>query len=60
LFSKLKKELGGVSMMPESFKKGWCRLLRSIAKEEFDTVFAKWLERCEKCVQIGGMYVEKS
>jgi len=55
----LKKELAGVTMTHEEFMKEWCRLLRSTTKEEFGTAFAKWLERCEKCVRIGSIYVEK-
>ena len=59
LFPMLKKELAGVTMTHEEFMKEWCRLLRSTTKEEFGTAFAKWLERCEKCVRIGSIYVEK-
>jgi len=60
LFLKLKKELAEVTMTPEEFKKEWCRLLRSTAKEKFCKAVAKWLEGCQKCVRIGSMYVEKS
>jgi len=44
---KLKRELGGVSMMPESFKRERCRPLRSTMKEEFGTVFVRSLKGCE-------------
>jgi hypothetical protein len=33
-FSKLKKNLAGVTMSPEEFMKEWGQLLRSILKEE--------------------------
>jgi hypothetical protein len=33
--------------------------MRTIAVEEFAAAFLSWLERCEKCIRIGGDYVEK-
>ncbi len=37
-------------------RKEWGRLLKTIPKEGL----ARWQERCEKCIRIGGSYVEKS
>jgi hypothetical protein len=33
--------------------------MRTITVEEFTATFQSWLERCEKCIRIGGDYVEK-
>jgi hypothetical protein len=53
-FSTLKKELAGVTLTPEEFKKEWGQLLRETTKGEFSSTFTRWLEHCEKCVCIGG------
>jgi hypothetical protein len=34
--------------------------MRNIAEIEFAIAFRRWFERCEKCIRIGGDYVEKS
>jgi hypothetical protein len=59
LFPKLKKELAGVSMTPEVFRKKWGRLLRSIPKEEFTTAFLRLQERFEKRIHNGDTNVKK-
>ena len=41
LFSQLKKELGGFSIVPESFEKERCRPLMSTMKEELGTAFVR-------------------
>ena len=41
-------------------RKEWGRLLKTIPKEDFAKAFVRWQERCEKCIRIGGSYVEKS
>jgi histone-lysine N-methyltransferase SETMAR len=60
LFPTLKKELAGITLAPGDFRKEWGRLLKTIPKEDFAKAFVRWQERCEKCIRIGGSYVEKS
>jgi hypothetical protein len=60
LFPKLKKELAGITMTHEEFKKEWEGVLRRVSMEEFAKAFVRWFERCEKCIHIDGNYVEKS
>jgi hypothetical protein len=38
----------------------WEGAARTIAEEDYADPFRRWYERCEKCVRIGGRYVEKS
>ncbi len=60
LFPKLKKELAGITMTQEEFKKEGEGILRGVSREEFTKAFVRWLEQCEKCIRIDGNYVEKS
>ena len=57
LFPKLKKELAGITMTQEKFKKEWEGVLRRISREEFTKAFLRWYERCEKCIRIDRNYV---
>ncbi len=57
LFPKLKKELAGITMIQEEFKKEWEGVLRVISREEFTKAFLRWYERCEKCIRIDRNYV---
>lgn len=60
LFPKMKGDLAGLTMTRETFKPELERVLRSISEEAFTTAFQKWIHRHEKCVAIGGSYVEKN
>ena len=60
LFPKLKKELAGHHMSKDNFKTIWEGVSRTVAAEDFATAFRQWYERCQKCVDIEGGYVEKS
>ena len=60
LFPKIKTQLAGLTLTQETFKKTWDGVTRTIAAPEYTTAFRQWYERCEKCIQIGGDYVEKS
>ncbi len=60
LFRRVKEELAGQSLDEGTLKTTWERAVRSIAVEEFATAFRRWYKRCEKCLQIGGGYVEKT
>jgi len=41
LFPKLKKELAGITMTQEKFKKEWEGVLRGISREEFAMTFVR-------------------
>jgi histone-lysine N-methyltransferase SETMAR len=60
LFRKVKEELAGLTLTQESLKSAWEGVVRNIAEDEFAVAFRRWFERCEKCIRIGGDYVEKS
>jgi hypothetical protein len=51
LFSKLKKELAGITMTQEEFKE-WEGVLRGVSREECAKALVHWIERCEKCIHI--------
>ena len=59
-FPKIKKELAGRHLTAKDFKKTWEGVAATVTKEDFAAAFRCWLERSEKCVSIGGDYVEKS
>ena len=59
LFPRIKTELAGRTLTADTFKNNWEGVVRTIKKEEFAAAFRRWMERCEKCVRIGGEYVEK-
>jgi histone-lysine N-methyltransferase SETMAR len=59
LFPRVKTKLAGLSLKQETFQKSWEGVVRTIPKEDFAAAFCQWMERCEKCVRIGGDYVEK-
>ena len=59
LFPKLKSGLEGLRLNQDTFKKEWEGVVRSVSKDDFTAAFNKWIERCEKCIRIGGGYVEK-
>ena len=56
----MKSDLAGLHMTRESFKSELERVLRNISKDDFTTAFQRWIHRHEKCIEIGGTYVEKS
>jgi histone-lysine N-methyltransferase SETMAR len=61
LFRRVKEELAGVRLSPETIKKAWEGVMRGIAMEEFAVAFRRWLDHCSnKCIRINGGYVEKS
>ena len=57
--AKLKSALEGCHLTQETFKKEWDRVIRSVSKDDFTAAFNKWIERSQKCIRIGGGYVEK-
>jgi histone-lysine N-methyltransferase SETMAR len=62
LFPRVKRELAGLTLTQDTFKKEWEGAVRSITAKSADFVeaFRRWFQRHEKCISIGGGYVEKS
>jgi histone-lysine N-methyltransferase SETMAR len=60
LFPRIKRQLAGLTLTQDSFKKEWEGAVRSITAAEFAEAFWRWFQQHEKCVLIGGGYVEKS
>ena len=60
LFPKIKKQLAGKTLTQESLKKEWEGAARTLTADDFATAFRRWYGRCDKCIRIGGNYVEKS
>jgi histone-lysine N-methyltransferase SETMAR len=60
LFPKVKRELAGLTLTKETFKKEWEGAAKTLKAADFATAFRRWMERCEKCIDIAGSYVEKS
>jgi [histone H3]-lysine36 N-dimethyltransferase SETMAR len=60
LFPKLKNHLAGKTITAQSFKKEWEGAVRTLSAADFADAFQQWHRRCEKCVAIGGSYVEKT
>jgi histone-lysine N-methyltransferase SETMAR len=60
LFPKVKKELAGLTLTRESFKKDCEGTVRTISAADFTEAFRQWFRRCKKCIEIGFEYVEKT
>ncbi len=60
LFPKVKKELEGLMLMRETFKKGWEGAVRTLSAADFAEAFQQQFRRCKKCIAIGSSYVEKT
>jgi histone-lysine N-methyltransferase SETMAR len=60
LFRRMKEELAGIRLTPETLKKTWDGVTRSIGVDKFAAAFRRWLDRCNKCIRLNGGYVEKS
>ncbi len=59
MFPKVKRELAGLTLTRDMFKKEWEGAVQSIAVVNFAESFRCWFKRHEKCVVIGSGYVEK-
>jgi histone-lysine N-methyltransferase SETMAR len=60
LFPKVKKELAGLMLTRETFKKEWEGAVRTLLAADFAEAFQQWFCRCKKCIVIDGSYVEKT
>jgi len=60
LFPKVKEALAGITIAADGVKNAWDGVTRTITKEAYAAAFQRWFERSQKCVRIGGGYVEKT
>jgi hypothetical protein len=60
LFRRVKEELAGIQLTPETLKKTWYGVTRSIGIDKFAAAFRRWLDRYNKCIRLNGGHVEKS
>jgi hypothetical protein len=59
-FRKVLEGLGSQSLDQDSIKNAWEGVTRTLTAVDFAAAFRSLLERCKKCVRIGGEFVEKS
>jgi hypothetical protein len=52
--------MAGQSLDQDTIKNAWERVTRSLSAVDFAAAFRSWLERCKKCVRLGGKFVKKS
>jgi histone-lysine N-methyltransferase SETMAR len=60
LFRRVKEELAGLRLTPESLKNTREGVVRSIGVDKFAAAFRHWLDRFNKCIRLNGGYIEKS
>jgi histone-lysine N-methyltransferase SETMAR len=60
LFPKVKKELAGLTLTRETFKNEWEGAVRTLTVVDLAEAFQQLYRCCEKCIAIGGSYVEKT
>ncbi len=60
LFPKVKREVAGLTLTKETFKKEWEGAAITLKAADFATSFRRWMECCEKCIDIAGSYIDKS
>jgi histone-lysine N-methyltransferase SETMAR len=53
LFPRVKRELAGLTLTQDTFKKLWEGAVRSITAADFAEAFRRWFQRHEKCISIG-------
>lgn len=59
LFGRLKDKLEGIEFQSENeIEQAIIEEFEKISSEELKTVFDSWIQRIEKCIEIGGSYVE--
>jgi hypothetical protein len=56
----VKRELAGLTLSRNTFKKEWEGALRTLSEADFATAFRRWYKCCKKCVDIAMSYIEKS
>ncbi len=52
LFPKVKKELAGLTLTREIFKKEWEGAVRTLTAADFAEAFQQWYRPCEKCIAV--------
>jgi hypothetical protein len=56
----VKRELAGLILTKETFKKEWEGAAKNLKAADFAMAFRRWFERCKKCIDIAGSYAKKS
>jgi hypothetical protein len=56
----VKRELAGLTLTQDTFKKEWDGTVRSIMVVHFAEAFRRWFQHHEKCVAVVSGYVGKS
>jgi hypothetical protein len=59
-FPKVKRELVGLTLTQNTFKKEWEGDLRTLSEADFATAFRQWYECCKKCVDIAMSTLKKA
>ncbi len=60
LFPKVKRELAGLTLTKETFKKEWEGAAKTLKAADFAMAFRRWMEHWGKCIDIARSNVEKS
>jgi hypothetical protein len=60
LFPRVKRELAGLTLTQDTFKKEWEGAVRSTTVADFAEAFQRWFQCHKKRVAISGGYIEKS
>jgi hypothetical protein len=50
----VKRELAGLTLTKETFKKEWKGAAKTLKVADFATAFRCWMEHCKKCIDIAG------
>ena len=58
-FPKVKDVIAGNLITDSSVRTEWERAVNTLTTDDFRTAFNKWLERCNKCIDVEGRYIEK-
>jgi hypothetical protein len=56
----VKRELASLILTKDTFKKEWDGAAKTLKAADFSTAFRRWFEHCKKCIEITGLYIEKS
>ena len=59
LFPIIKAKLGGVLINEDTVRTVWEWAVCTMDTGEFLTAFNRWLECQQKCIRVGGEYIEK-
>lgn len=58
-FPKVKSIISGISIEGDSVRPMWENAAKALSPNDFQNAYERWIERFQKCIRIGGGYVEK-